>query len=87
MSSFRGQILKCLFVRTLQFKAHAYRISNIWQIEVCHPILQWRKRDMEREITCRSNLLAKMGQAWDLSPDLLPSLPSTLPEWKQRRAF
>ena len=25
---------------------------------------------MEREITCHSNLLAKLGQAWDLSPDL-----------------
>lgn len=31
---------------------------------------------MEREITCLSSLLAKMGQTWDLSPDLPPSLPS-----------
>lgn len=42
---------------------------------------------MEKEITCLSNLLAKMRQAWNLSPALLPFLPSTLPEWKQRRAF
>lgn len=42
---------------------------------------------MEREITCLSSLLAKMGQTWDLSPDLPPFLPSTLPGWKQRGAF
>ena len=30
---------------------------------------------MEKEITCLSNLLAKMRQAWDLSPALLPFLP------------
>lgn len=29
---------------------------------------------MEKEITCLSNLLAKMRQAWDLEPS--PSFPS-----------